>query len=96
MCKKPAALALLVAAACVGTSAQASDMTGWFINGVVGSAHYQASYEDFDLGKASDTGFQVNGGWRSQFIGIEGGYVDLGSVSANDGVGDSGRVSGKG
>lgn len=93
---KPAALALLVSAACVSNGSQAADVTGWFVNGGVGSAHYHASYEDFDLGKASDTAFQVNGGWRSQFIGFEGGYVDLGGISADDGMGDSGRLSGKG
>ncbi|MGH8234459.1 MAG: outer membrane beta-barrel protein [Rhodanobacteraceae bacterium] len=96
MYKKKAALALLVAAACVGNGAQAKDLTGWFVNGGVGSAHYHASFEDIDLGKASDTGFQINGGWRSQFIGFEGGYVDLGSFSDNDGYGDSGKLSGNG
>jgi hypothetical protein len=38
----------------------------------------------------------INGGWRSRFIGFEGGYVDLGSVSENDGFGDSAKLSGKG
>lgn len=96
MYKQTAALALLVAAACAGSNAQAADVTGWFINGGVGSAHYHASFEDIDLGRESDTAFQVTAGWRSQFIGFEGGYVDLGGVSANDGIGDSARVSGKG
>src|SRR5579875_629933 len=96
MYKKPAALALLVAAACVGSNAQAADVTGWFVNGGVGGAHYTASFEGTNLGKESDTGFQINGGWRSQFIGFEAGYVDLGGVSANDGMGDSARISGKG
>lgn len=95
MYKKPAALALLVAAACAGTSAQAKDVTGWFINGGGGSAHYHATYEGL-TGRESDTGFQFNGGWRSQFIGVEAGYADLGSVSENDGIGDSARLSGKG
>jgi opacity protein-like surface antigen len=95
MHKKLTALALLMAAACLGTSAQAKDLTGWFINGGVGSAHYKASYEGVS-GTESDTGFQINGGWRSQFIGFEGGYVDLGSISENDGLGDSAKLSGKG
>lgn len=94
MYKKPAALALLVACACAGT-AQAKDLTGWFVNGSAGSAHYHATYQGLS-GRESDTGFQINGGWRSRFIGIEAGYVDLGSVSANDGVGDSAHLSGKG
>ncbi len=95
MYKKPAALALLVAAACVGNSAQAADVTGWFVDGGVGSAHYKATYEGLS-GTESDHGFQINGGWRSHFIGVEGGYADLGSVSENDGVGDSASLSGKG
>jgi hypothetical protein len=95
MSGKLTALALLTAAACVGTSAQAKDLTGWFVNGGVGSAHYKASYEGVS-GTESDTGFQINGGWRSQFIGFEAGYVDLGRVSENDGLGDSAKLSGKG
>ena len=93
--KKSAALALLVAAACLGTSAQAKDLTGWFINGGGGSAHYDASVGDLK-GTESDTSFQVNGGWRSRYLGIEAGYVDLGSVSQNDGLGDSARLDGEG
>jgi len=96
MYKKLTALALCTAAACVGTSAQAKDLTGWFVNGGVGSAHYHASFEDIDLGKESDTGYQINAGWRSRFIGFEGGYADLGSVDISDGAGDSLGASGKG
>lgn len=96
MSRKLTALALFTAAACFGASAQAADVTGWFVNGGVGSAHYKASFEGTNLGKESDTGFQINGGWRSQFIGFEGGYVDLGSISGNDGAGTSASVSGKG
>jgi len=96
MYKKLTALALLTAAACMGTSAQAKDLTGWFVNGGVGSAHYHASFEGIDLGKESDTGYQINAGWRSRFIGFEGGYADLGSVDISDGAGDSLGASGKG
>lgn len=95
MYKKLTALALLSAAACLGTSARASDVTGWFINGGAGSAHYKASYEGWS-GKESDTAFQLTGGWRSQFIGVEGGYVDLGGVHYDDGLGDSFGADGKG
>lgn len=95
MYKQLTALALLTAAACICTSAQAKDLTGWFISGGAGSAHYKASYEGLS-GTDSDTAFQVNGGWRSQFIGIEGGYVDLGGVHYDDGVGDNASASGKG
>lgn len=50
----------------------------------------KASYEVWS-GKESDTGFQTNGGWRSQFIGVEGGYVDFGSISDQDEFGDAGN-----
>lgn len=95
MNKKILVLAVLAAGACMATGAQARDLTGWFINGGVGSAHYDASAGSFD-GSDSGTSFQFNGGWRSQFIGIEGGYVDLGSISENDGAGSSAKLSGKG
>lgn len=98
MYRQLTALALCAAAACVATSAHAeiANVTGWFVNGSVGGAHYHASYEDLDLGKNSDTGFQFNGGWRSGFIGVEGGYTDLGGVTLRDDFGDSLRVDGKG
>lgn len=97
MKKQMMTLAVLIAGACLATGAQAKDLTGWFVNGGVGSAHYHAALDNVD-GHGSDTGtsFQFNAGWRSQFIGIEGGYVDLGSVSDHDDFGDSGKVSGKG
>ncbi|HET7932053.1 MAG TPA: outer membrane beta-barrel protein, partial [Rhodanobacteraceae bacterium] len=47
-------------------------------------------------GNDSGTSFQFNGGWRSQFIGLEAGYVDLGSVSYSDDLGDSLKLDGKG
>lgn len=95
MYKKLMALVLVSAAACFGTTAQAKDVSGWFINGGVGSAHYRATYEGLS-GSESDTSFQFTAGWRSQFIGVEGGYVDLGSISENDGLGDSAHVSADG
>lgn len=97
MNKKMLVLAVLAAGACVATGAQAKDLTGWFINGGVGSAHYRGTLDGVS-GHASDTGtsFQFTGGWRSQFMGIEGGYVDLGSISEHDDFGDSAKLSGKG
>ncbi len=89
------ALALFTAAACIASGAQAKDLTGWFINGGAGTAHYRATTQGVS-GSDSDTSFQVTGGWRSQFIGVEAGYVDLGSVSAHDDLGDSAKLSGKG
>ncbi|HEX7348319.1 MAG TPA: outer membrane beta-barrel protein [Rhodanobacteraceae bacterium] len=98
MLKQLTALALLTGAACLGTSAQAAvtDVTGWFINGGVGSAHYDAKAGGYDLGSASGTSYQFNGGWRSQFVGIEGGYTDLGSHSEHDDFGDSYHASAHG
>lgn len=95
MHKKVLALAVLAAAACLGTQAQADDLTGWFVNGGVGSAHYRASYAG-SAGSDSDTSYQFNAGWRKQFIGIEGGYVDLGGVHYADDAGDSLKASGNG
>ena len=97
MYKQIAALALCGAAACFSVNAHAAihDVTGWFINGGGGSAHYKATYAGIS-GTESGSGFQFNGGWRSQFIGFEGGYTDLGSVDENDGAGNSGHLSGKG
>jgi hypothetical protein len=95
MQKKFTALALCVAGACLATGAQAKDLTGWFVNGGGGSSHYKASYNGLS-GTESDTSYQINAGWRSQFMGIEGGYVDLGGVSGSLGFGDSERITGKG
>lgn len=87
----------LAAALGLGTSAaQAKDLTGWFVNGGVGTAHYHATANHFDLGSSSDTSAQINFGWRSQFIGVEGGYIDLGSVSGSDAMGESANLSGDG
>ncbi|RAP58404.1 outer membrane beta-barrel protein [Oleiagrimonas sp. MCCC 1A03011] len=83
MNKKMTALALLCAGACVTASAQAKDLTGWFVNGGAGSAHYHATVNGSDAGSASHASYQLNAGWRSQFIGVEAGYVDLGSVSGH-------------
>ncbi|HET7931158.1 MAG TPA: porin family protein, partial [Rhodanobacteraceae bacterium] len=95
MNKKILVLAVLAAGSCLATGAQAKDLSGWFINGGVGSAHYDASSGGLS-GNDSGTSFQFNGGWRSQFMGLEAGYVDLGSVSYNDGLGDSAKLDGKG
>lgn len=95
MHKKLIALAVLAAGAFIATGAQAKDVSGWFINGGVGSAHYGANYQGVS-GSESDTAFQFTGGWRSQFIGLEAGYVNLGSISEHDDFGDSAHISGKG
>lgn len=75
------AVALAAALGLGASAAQAKDLTGWFVNGGVGTAHYHATYRGYDLGSESDTSAQINFGWRSQFIGVEAGYIDLGSVN---------------
>ncbi len=77
-------------------SAQAKNLTGWFVNGGVGTAHYHATYGNYDIGSESDTSAQINFGWRSQFIGVEAGYIDLGSVKGSDDLGESAKLSGDG
>lgn len=96
MQKKLAALALATAGLAGTAAAQAKDLTGWFVNGGVGTAHYHASVNEYDAGSESDTAFKVNGGYRWQFIGVEAGYVDLGSVDSRDSYGDYSKLSGDG
>ncbi|HET7268313.1 MAG TPA: outer membrane beta-barrel protein [Oleiagrimonas sp.] len=76
-------MALGLACAGMACSAQAKDLTGWFVNGGVGTAHYHATVGSTDAGSESDTSAQINFGWRSRFIGVEAGYVDLGSVETD-------------
>lgn len=96
MNKTVVALALTAAFGLSASAAQAKDLTGWFVNGGVGTAHYHATYNDYDLGSDSDTSAQINAGWRSQFIGVEAGYVDLGSISGSNAFGESAKLSGDG
>lgn len=96
MNKTLVAVALAAALGLGASAAQAKDLTGWFVNGGVGTAHYHATYGNYDLGSESDTSAQINFGWRSQFIGVEGGYIDLGSVNGNDDLGESAKLSGDG
>jgi opacity protein-like surface antigen len=96
MYKHLTALAALTAGTCLAASVQAKDLTGWFVNAGAGSAHYHASTDLLGSGSNSGTAFAVNAGWRSQFIGVEAGYVDLGSVKAHDSYGDHAKLSGDG
>lgn len=82
------AVALAAALGLGASAAQAKDLTGWFVNGGVGTAHYHATINSYDLGSDSDTSAQINFGWRSQFIGVEGGYIDLGSVNGTASAAD--------
>ncbi|HET7663394.1 MAG TPA: porin family protein, partial [Rhodanobacteraceae bacterium] len=67
MNKTFAALTLAAVLGLGASAAQAKDLTGWFVNGGVGTAHYHATYGSYDLGSESDTSAQINFGWRSQF-----------------------------
>ncbi|QEE25766.1 porin family protein [Rhodanobacter glycinis] len=99
MQRKIAVIALLTAGACMAASAQAKDLTGWFVNGNVGTIDYSASVNaDGYSGSGSKTGgtaVLVNAGYRSQFIGVEAGYANLGSVKESDGNVNS-KLSGDG
>lgn len=77
------AAGLAAALGLAATSAQAKDLTGWFVNAGAGTAHYSASANGTGLGTESHASYQITGGWRSQFIGVEAGYVDLGNVKAH-------------
>lgn len=86
-----------IAAAVVFTaSAQAEDLTGFFVNGDVGHVDYRANINNHFAGTAGDTAELINIGYRTQFIGFEAGYTNLGSISGNDQAGDSYKLSGKG
>ena len=83
----------------MAVSAQAKDLTGWFVNGGLGTASYHATV-DYDGYHASGnknggTAGIVNVGWRSQFIGVEAGYTNLGSVTERA-DGDRAKLSGDG
>ncbi len=77
---KTTTLALACAFGLAASTVQAKDLTGWFVNGGVGTAHYSAEVEGTGMGTESDTSAQITAGWRSQFIGVEAGYVRLGKV----------------
>lgn len=85
MKKKYLLLALVAGSAFGATSLQAKDLTGGFVNLGAGSASYHATYGSYDLGSDTGTAVIFNAGYRTQFIGFEAGYTDLGSVSGHDG-----------
>lgn len=70
------AVALIAALAAPSAFAQATDHTGFFVNGSVGSGNVSE-------GNFSDTGtaWQLNGGYRWGTFGIEGGYADFANLS---------------
>jgi OOP family OmpA-OmpF porin len=95
MKKNFVALALVAAGAFGVSGVQANDLTGWFVNGGAGRANYHATVGNFDVGSAHGTAGILNVGYRTQFIGFEAGYTNLGSVSATS-AGYKTKLSGDG
>ena len=73
------AAALIAALAAPSAFAQATDRTGFFIEGRGGSA--SVSEDEFD---DTSTAFQFNGGYRWGAIGIEGGYATFNDFEDSD------------
>lgn len=88
-------LAMLAGSTLGATSLQAKDLTGGFVNLGAGRANYHATVDDYDLGSDHGTAFILNAGYRTQFIGFEGGYTNLGSLRGHDAT-TSARLSGDG
>lgn len=78
-------LALVAGMTLGATSLQAKDLTGGFVNLGAGSASYHAKLNNYDLGSDTGTAFIINAGYRTEFIGIEAGYTNLGSISKHEG-----------
>jgi opacity protein-like surface antigen len=78
MKKLQIAAALIAALAAPSAFAQATDRTGFFIEGRGGSA--SVSEDEFD---DTTTAFQFNGGYRWGAIGIEGGYATFNDFEDN-------------
>ena len=95
MKKNFAALALVAAGVFGVSGVQANDLTGWFVNGAAGRANYHATVDDYDLGSTHGTAGILNVGYRTEFIGFEAGYTNLGSVSASE-PGYKDKLSGEG
>lgn len=77
-------LAMLAGATLATASVQAKDLTGGFVNLGAGRVSYHPTLDNFDLGSEHGTAVILNAGYRTQFIGFEGGYTDLGSFSYRD------------
>lgn len=78
-------LALVAGMTLGATGVHAKDLTGGFVNLGAGSASYHATLNNYDLGSDTGTAVIINAGYRTQFIGFEGGYTNLGSISQRDG-----------
>lgn len=88
-------LAMAVGTTLGATGVQAKDLTGGFVNLGAGSARYHATLGSNDLGSDNGTAVILNAGYRTQFIGFEAGYTDLGSVKGHD-ADLKGKLSGDG
>lgn len=99
MKKQLAALAVLGAGVFCTPAIQAKDLTGWFVNGAAGRVNYHATVGSTDLGSDHGTAGILNFGYRTQFIGFEAGYTNLGHLSDSyqqNGTGYRARLSGDG
>ncbi len=89
----------LIAATCglFAASAHADQTNGWFVNGNVGTAHYNATVDGVGTGTDSNTAFMLNAGYRDQgILGFEAGYTNLGSVTSRDSLGNRYKLKGDG
>ena len=77
-------LAVLAGATLTAASVQAKDLTGGFVNLGAGHVSYHATFDNYDLGSEHGTAVILNAGYRTQFIGFEAGYTDLGEFSDQD------------
>jgi opacity protein-like surface antigen len=96
MNKTYAILAIAVASASLMPSVHADDLTGWFVNAGAGRANYHATVAQYDLGSEHGSAGIVNFGYRTQFIGFEAGYTNLGSVTGTVPDMVRGKLSGDG
>ena len=95
MKKQLSIVAVLVGSVLGATSVQAKDLTGGFVNLGAGRVNYHATVDSYDVDGDHGTAFILNAGYRTQFIGFEAGYTNLGSVKYRyDAL--SGKLSGDG
>lgn len=79
-----AMLAVLASSALASSAADAKDLTGWFVNAGAGRANYHATVDQYDIGSDHGNAGIINFGYRTQFIGFEAGYTNLGSLTASE------------
>lgn len=90
---KLAALAVFAGLLAAG-QAHATDRTGWFVSGNIGNADYDVTADWVRNGDTDqDMSYAFMAGFRTQIIGVEAGYVDLGTI-ASDQAGVGGAIAG--